>query len=621
MRYFRPCFAFFAALLVAGALTGCSGVATTTHASDPDASRVPEWAIDAVWYQIFPERFRNGDPTNDPIHASLETYEPIPESWHLRRWTSDWYERDAWEREMGDHFYDNGVFHRRYGGDLQGVIDKLDYLQDLGINALYFNPVFYARSRHKYDGSSFHHVDPYFGPDPEGDLAMIEAENALDPNSWVWTSADLLFLDLLDAANTRGMRVIIDGVFNHTGKDFFAMKNLRELQQDSPYRDWYVVNSWRDPNDPDSRFTYQGWWGYDTLPEFAEVENDLAPGPKEYVFNATRRWMRPVVDGQARRGIDGWRLDVANEVPDGFWVDWHTLVRELNPEAYTVAEIWDAASDYLDRTGFGATMNYHAFAYPVKGYLIDNSLSPSGFAEMLEERKGDYSERIRFALQNLIDSHDTDRVASMIVNQGRTDYLNASRFDYDVSERVSPRWGQEYDVRKPNATEWQIQRLMALFQMTAVGAPMIYYGTEAGMWGADDPDDRKPMIWGDLRYDVERSHPFGRSRPADVVAFDSTLHAYYRQIIGLRNENAPLRRGSFDVVTADDATSVLAFTREFQGERLLVVLNRGEAQAQVQVPSGSYEVIAVSYGQPADVGVSDGVVGMPALTGAVLRAR
>ena len=161
------------------------------------------------------------------------------------------------------------MFDRRYGGDLQGVLDKLDYLSSLGINTIYFNPVFYARSLHKYDGSSFHHVDPYFGPDPVGDLKLMAQETS-DPATWQWTAADKLFLDLLRQAHAREIRIIIDGVFNHTGRDFFAFADLRQRQADSPYRDWYIVQSFDDPATPQNEFRYKGWWGIDTLPEFAD---------------------------------------------------------------------------------------------------------------------------------------------------------------------------------------------------------------------------------------------------------------------------------------------------------------------------------------------------------------
>lgn len=572
-------------LLLLITLAACSGAQTTQqHDTSPLSveERVPSWAADAVFYQIFPERFRNGDPSNDPTRETLETPIVPSESWQITPWTSDWYSRAEWEKELGDDFYDDGVFHRRYGGDLQGVIDQLDYLAELGINVIYFNPIFVARSMHKYDGNSFHHVDPHFGPDPDGDFALIAQEDPMDPDTWAWTSADLLFLDLLDGAHDRGIRVIIDGVFNHTGREFPAFADIRENQQESRFRDWYIVHEWDDPATPEDEFRYKGWWDVETLPEFAEVENDLHSGPKEYIFNSTRRWMRPVVNGNARRGIDGWRLDVANEVPMGFWVDWNELVRELNPDAYTVTELWDDAADFLREGGFSATMNYHAFAFPVKGFFVDYAITPSEFSRMISERKEDFAPAVRFAMQNLIDSHDTDRVASMIVNANKHDGFEVpDRFDYDWGSRVSPRYFEDYLVRAPNDREWQIQRLLTLFQMTYVGAPMIYYGTEAGMWGADDPDDRKPMVWPDYAYDPETHHPLGRSRTPDEVAFKQELFDFHRDVIAMRNDEEALRRGSFDVIHTNDDAGTFGFRRSSPTDSLIVVLNRGERDVTV----------------------------------------
>ncbi|MEP0547788.1 MAG: glycoside hydrolase family 13 protein [Rhodothermales bacterium] len=587
---------------------------------------VPAWAADAVFYQLFPERFRNGDVTNDPTRASLETpLDRIPANWAVTPWTSDWYARADWETVRGDDFYEDGVFDRRYGGDLQGVIDKLDYLKDLGINTIYFNPVFYARSLHKYDGNSFHHVDPHFGPDPAGDFALMATETS-DPATWHHTEADKLFYRLLDEAHARGLRVIIDGVFNHTGRDFFAFENLRTEQAASPYTDWYVVESFDDPATPEDEFAYAGWWGVETLPEFADTADgtDLHPGPKEYVFDATARWHDPNGDGDPSDGIDGWRLDVANEVPVKFWTDWNAHVRELNPEAYTVTEIWEEADEFVRVGGFSATMNYHGFAFPVKGFLIDGTAPASAFAEMLNERREEYPEAVQYALQNLVDSHDTDRVASMIVNADPDEaYAAPDRWDYDWTGRVSPRGGYDYDVRRPSPDQREIQRLVALMQMTYVGPPMIYYGTEAGMWGADDPDDRKPMVWADLAYDDECADPLGRKRACDEVAFDADLFAFHKEAIALRNESDALRHGDFRVLLADDERAVFAFARTRPDEAVVVVLNRSDEAHSVRVPvpvAGTYALTFATTKGPGRVqqDAEALLLDIPARTGLVL---
>ncbi|MEM6335462.1 MAG: glycoside hydrolase family 13 protein, partial [Bacteroidota bacterium] len=551
------------------------------------AKRAPAWARDVVWYQIFPERFRNGDPTNDPIRDSIEDAERAPDTWALSPWTGDWYERAEWETQMGESFYD-AVFHRRYGGDLQGVIDQLPYLDSLGVTGIYFNPVFFARSLHKYDGSSFHHIDPYFGPDPQGDLDRMAEEDPADPSTWIFTSADSLFLDLLSQAHEREMRVIIDGVFNHTGRSFFAFDDLWSKGAESEFADWYVVTQFDDPETEDDEFDYEGWWGYKHLPVFADAPggNDLAAGPKQYVLDATRRWMDPNGDGDPSDGIDGWRLDVAEEVPTGFWRDWNAFVRELNPEAYTVAEIWTEADAFLEAAGFSAAMNYFGFALPVKGWLVDDQLDPTVFAAMLDLRQQALSVPVRYAMQNLVDSHDTPRIAQMIVNRSRP-YTEPAIFDYD--RQAGPRDVPDYDTSAPDSTERDLQRMVALMQMTYVGAPMLYYGTEAGMWGADDPDDRMPMVWPDLTYEPQRLEADGTLRDSpQAVAFDSTLFDFYKRVIQLRTSSGVvsdvLRRGAYQRLTANDTDGTFAFGRVDGRRRLIAAFNRSDGPRRITIP-------------------------------------
>ncbi len=242
--------------------------------SMPGQSAVPEWAKKAVWYQIFPERFRNGDRANDPTAIDAQAGNPL---WRVSPWTSDWYEIQPWEKsgesrdaalvgKVSNKFYDV-VFDRRYGGDLEGVIDELPYLRELGINALYFNPVFESPSLHKYNTASYAHIDHNFGPDPTGDLKIMSEENPNDPSTWKWTSADMEFLKLVKEAHGMGMKVIIDGVFNHVGTDFWAFRDVKKNQQKSKYKDWFVIKSWTD-SAKGTKFDYAGWWGVKSLPIF-----------------------------------------------------------------------------------------------------------------------------------------------------------------------------------------------------------------------------------------------------------------------------------------------------------------------------------------------------------------
>lgn len=565
-----------AAVVLAASLSLAACSAGQTPAGG--GSAVPSWAADQIWYQIFPERFRNGDPANDPTRESLPNADRMPASWAVTPWGADWYERAAWETELNPDFY-RSVRQRRYGGDLQGVIDRLPYLETLGITGIYFNPIFQARSEHKYDGNLFHHIDPYFGPDPDGDFARIAGED-FESGNWAWTAADSLFLVLVKEAHARGMRVIIDGVFNHVGRDFPAFVDLREKGQASKYADWFKVLRWDDPATPENEFDWEGWWGGKSLPEFADTADslDLAPGPKAYVFAATARWLDPNVDGDPSDGVDGWRLDVVPDVPVKFWTDWNDHVRRINPDAYTVAEIWQDATAVVAEGRFSASMNYHGFAFPVKGFLVDGRMAASEFRKALDERRMAYPRDVAYAMQNLIDSHDTERVASMIVQASRRlPYQREDSlvwFDYDWGRHATPSQDPDYQLRPPTADERAVQRLVALFQMTWVGAPMVYYGTETGMWGADDPDDRGPMLWEDIEYADRAADPLGRPTIPAPLVFDAELHEYYRSVIALRRSHASLRTGEAEFLYADETTQTVAFARTLEDERLVVVLNR-----------------------------------------------
>jgi glycosidase len=230
-------------------------------------------------------------------------------------------------------------------------------------------------------------------------------------------------------------------------------------------------------------------------------------------------------------------------------------------------------------------MNYHSFAFPLKGYLMDGTSTPTECLRAIEEGRLALDLPRQGAMLNLVDSHDTDRVASMIVNGGRVPYRQPSRFDYDVSERSSPRHDPTYNVARPSAAHRRLQRLVALFQMTYPGSPMIYYGTEAGMWGGDDPDDRMPMVWPDIQYANQAAHPLAEAtRTADPVAFDRELHQFYRSLIRLRQDQPVLRRGDFQLVLTDDAQQSLVFSRSSAENRLYVVLNRSTREARLVCP-------------------------------------
>jgi len=533
--------------------------------------KFPDWTKGIVWYQIFPERFANGDPNNDPtVEEVFANQKKIPLDWQITKWTSNWFAQVDWEKKLGGHFQ-NHLTSRRYGGDIQGIINKLDYLKKVGVGAIYLNPVFEAVSMHKYDGSSYHHIDHTFGPDPVGDKKLMASEIPDDPSTWKLTSADKLFFKLIKEVHARGMRIILDGVFNHTGEQFWAFQDVVKKQQQSKYKDWYKIKSFDDPKTEKNEFDYTGWWGTKSLPEFNRSETDLYPAVKKYIFDATKRWMDPNGDGNPEDGIDGWRLDVANEVPIGFWRDWNAEVKSLNPQAVILGELWQISKDYISENGvFDALMNYN-FAYAVCDLFVnkEKKISISEFIQKLEEVDKAYPQENLFLLQNLIDSHDVDRLASMIVNPDR-------QFDHDNNGR-----NPNYNPRKPDAGEYDLQKLVAAFQLTYRGSPMIYYGDEVGMWGADDPHDRKPMVWKELSYDdevIDSTSGFQLGYGAYKVEVNDDLLDFYKKITKIHNTSKALRYGDVKFVLQNNEKNIFAFTRTYENERLLILFNLNEAE-------------------------------------------
>ncbi|MDP2208350.1 MAG: alpha-amylase family glycosyl hydrolase [Bacteroidota bacterium] len=255
---------------------------------------VPEWAKTAIWYQIFPERFRNGDLNNDPKLSDIRgswPHDPVTE-WNITPWNSDWYKLQPWEEKNKKGFYYNAQL-RRYGGDVQGIIDKLDYLSELRITAIYLNPIFESPSLHKYDATFYHHVDNNFGPNPELDVEIWSKENPADPSTWLWTSADSLFLKLIRECHNRNMKIIIDGVFNHVGMTFWAFEDVKKNKEKSAYYDWFTIKQWDNPVTTKDEFEYKGWYGVKELPELKEGPNGFDNDPyKNFFF----RIAQPIVE-------------------------------------------------------------------------------------------------------------------------------------------------------------------------------------------------------------------------------------------------------------------------------------------------------------------------------------
>lgn len=549
----------------------------------------PKWASSAVWYQIFPERFCNGDPSNDPKIADQIGSWPHDTTgpWKIHPWTSDWYELQPWEKANGKGYSFN-ITRRRYGGDLQGIINKIGYLKDLGINTLYLNPIFMAPSNHKYDGATYHHVDPTFGPDPAGDIALIEKEDPLKPETWVWTSADKLALKMIDSLHKSGIRVIFDGVFNHLGVTSFAFKDLVKNGKNSEYANWFTVKQFAD-SATGKTLEYEGWFGVKDLPEIREDEIGIVDGPKQYIYQSTRRWMDPNGDGNPKDGVDGWRLDVAFCVRHEFWKDWRKLVKGINPEAYLTAEVIDSVSKvkpYVEGDEFDAVMNYN-FGFILADYFIgENRMSPSSLDKSLKNLREAFGVD-PLIMMNLFDSHDTNRMASHVVNQQKKKYHNwGEYFGWSKAEN------KDYLTRKPNEKERSIQKMILAFMACYPGAPMMYYGTEAGMWGANDPDCRKPMVWKEFKYDLEKINSEGKvSGQMDDPNFDVEFYSFCRSLLQFRKEQTVLHSGSYKTLVADDAQGVFGFERSNSDDVVIALFNSGNKPYRYEYKLPSIEAL------------------------------
>jgi len=364
---------------------------------------VPEWSKGAVVYQIFPERFHNGNPSNDP---------PQVQPWQI----------DPAQANLGN----DGFF----GGDLEGVIDRLDYLYDLGIDVIYLNPIFESVSSHKYDTTDYLRVDPHFGD-------------------------DMILQDLIYYAGIDDMRIILDGVFNHSGTEFWAFQDVVLNESDSEYVDWFFVRRFPIRSFQGMALSYDGWNGYAHMPKLNVVNKDL------------QEYFAEVVEKYGRMGIAGWRLDVAGEVNPVFWKEFfRPSVKAINSDAVLVGELWGDSRAYLGEDMFDSVTNY-LFRDAVFRYVLRAENSASRFVSMTNYYLVNYPPQVLHSLWNLLGSHDTERI-------------------YTVARQ-----------------DLELAKLMIGLQMTFVGSPLIYYGDEVGMIGGGDPDCRRPMIWREEAWNTE----------------------------------------------------------------------------------------------------------------------
>lgn len=452
----------------------------------------PDWVKDAIFYQIFPDRFARSKRLVQP--DNLQSWEAAP------------------------------THHGFKGGDLFGVVEKLDYLASLGVNAIYFNPVFASTANHRYHTYDYYQVDPLLG----GNDALRE---------------------LLDAAHGRGMRIVLDGVFNHASRGFFQFNHLLESGKESPYASWFHPYHWPlNAYDENERPNYAAWWGLHALPKF-NIHHNMV---REFLWGVATYWLE--------QGVDGWRLDVPAEIDDdSFWQEFRRRCKQVNPDAYLVGELWGDAHRWLAGDQFDAQMNY-PFMRAALGFFGGHNLDQrdtvhtglgfvqpldaAGFARTLAAMHQKYHREIVHAQLTMLSSHDTPRLYTIA--------------NGDLST----------------------VRLAFLCQMTVAGAPNIYYGDEIGLPGGRDPDCRRAFPW------------------HDEASWKLSLLEDVRRFAALRHRHSALRRGDFRVLHAEG--HVIVYQRSHDGQHAVLAFNAGDEELSFSIHQTLPEVLvdALDEGGP-----------------------
>lgn len=584
-------------------LQGCTDQKTTSTTAFQDT---PQWSKEAIWYQIFVERFRNGDISNDPTSNDIIGSYPgtVPDDWKITPWTQDWYRPDPYftNLEGVTDFFGNELTYfgqkaqlRRYGGDLQGVLDKMDYIESLGVTAIYFNPLNDAPSLHKYDARNWHHIDRNFGPTPIQDAELIASENPLDPTTWKFTGADKLFLEVIEEFHKRNIKVILDFSWNHTGIEFWAWKDILEKGRNSKYSDWYWIDSFDDPVTEKNEFNYKGWAGVFSLPEIKETvrqdhsisvevfEGDIANEvAKQHIFDVTKRWLDPNGDRDPSDGVDGFRLDVAAEVPLGFWREYREVVRGINPDAYLLGEIWweQFPDKLLDPEPlvrgdiFDAPMNYRWYRSTRHFFnQAPDKITVREYVDSLESYSSNLRPQSNYAMMNLTSSHDVPRFSTSIYNKNKYKF------------QAKPDDNPAYKIDKPDTKTFETMKLILVQQFTYIGAPHIWAGDEMGMWGADDPSTRKPLIWPDYEFEPESTHPNGLERPVNEVRFNKEWFGFYQTLIQTRKKYPVLSSGELEYLIIDNENELLAYSRFDKKSEVIALFNSGNSEKTVVLTS------------------------------------
>ena len=520
----------------------------------------PDWAKGAVMYQIFTDRFYNGDKSND-----VETNEYYYIGDYSQRVTN-W---DKYPANMGVREF--------YGGDLQGVMDKLDYLQDLGIEVVYFNPLFVSPSNHKYDIQDYDYIDPHYGKivDDGGEVLPNGVTDNSQATKYKKRTTGLknleasneLFIKLVEELHRRGMKVILDGVFNHCGSfnKWMDRERIYEGEEDyepgayvsadSPYRSYFRFFKEGPENWPYNA-NYDGWWGHDTLPKL-NYEDSVKL--ENYILYIGRKWVSPPYN------VDGWRLDVAadlgrsNEYNHEFWQKFRRAVKDANPNALILAEHYGDPSDWLKGDEWDTVMNYDAFMEPVTWFLTGMEKHSDEAREELLGNIDNFIGSMAHHMSNML-TPSLQVAMNELSNHDHSRFLTRTNHMVGRVEHLGPEAANEY-VNKA------VMREAVVMQMTWVGAPTVYYGDEAGVCGFTDPDNR-------------RTYPWGHE--------DQELIAFHKEAIRIHKEHPALKTGSLKILGGEE--NILSYARFKGHDRIIVVINNRSERAEVKVPVWEAEI-------------------------------
>lgn len=425
-----------------------------------DICTTPDWVRDAVIYQIFPDSFASG-------------------------------ERKISGEKKDVSMKDGLISSSKLGGTLNGIKENISYLKELGINCLYLNPIFRAGAYHKYDTIDYYEIDPCFG-----------------------TKED--FKALVNECHQAGIKVILDGVFNHTGVDFFAFQDVIKNAEKSRYKDWYIIESF--PVEIKHKPNYESFAYTGYMPR----TNTANPEVVDYFTGVGKYWIEEF-------HIDGWRLDVANEIDHSFWKEYRKAIKSVKPDAFLIAEIWEDCQSFVNGDEFDSAMNYK-FTYACEDFFATQKINVSEFDNILNRLRIRYKKPVQASMMNFLDSHDV------------------KRFLYSCGEEVNR------------------LKLAVLFQMTYDGIPSIYYGDEVGISGFSEDEYRRTMIWNEGEQNKE-------------------LLQYYKKLIKIRNNNIELRRGIVETIYTDNQNGVYGFNRSFANENTTIIINNSGYKQNIKIKS------------------------------------